>query len=140
MEYKFRGKRIDNGKWAYGNLIHDNISDKYWIDLSINESEKINGGLHIYAVEVIPETVGQYTGLHDKNGKEIYGKDIVKIPDDYEEYGLNAGEVYEVYFAYGGFRLKPKYKPKAKGYWLEDDNELEVIGNTTENLELLKEE
>lgn len=137
-EYKFRGKRIDNGEWVYGNLIYDNIADKYWIDLSINESEKIEGGLHIYAVEVDPNTVGQYTGLHDKNGKEINGGDIVKIPNDYEKFGVNAGELYEVYFAYGGYRLKPKYKKKARGYWLEDDNELEVIGNTTENPDLLE--
>lgn len=69
-EIKFKGKRIDNGEWVYGNLIYDNISDKYWIDLSINESEKIDGGLHVYAVEVIPETVEEYTGLKDKNRKK----------------------------------------------------------------------
>lgn len=53
---------------------------------------------------------------------------------------MSAGEMYEVYFAYGGFRLKPKYRNKAKGYWLEESDELEVIGNVWDNPELLEKE
>lgn len=137
MEYKFRGKGIASNEWYYGDLIID--EGRYYICLQVNDHIK-RDDYEVYMIEVIPETVGQYTGLHDKNGKEIYKGDIVKIPLDYKEYGTNAGELYEIYFAYGGFRLKPKYRLKSKGYWLEDDNELEVIGNTTDNPELLEEE
>lgn len=69
---------------------------------------------------------------------KIYEGDIIKIPPDYEKYGTNAGELYEIYFAYSGFRLKPKYNLKSKGCWLEDNDELEVIGNIYDNPELLK--
>lgn len=79
----------------------------------------------------------QFTGLHDCEGKEIYEGDIIKIPDDWDEYGFNAGEAYQVYFAFGGFRLKPKYRINAKGNYLEDDK-IKIIGNIHENPELLK--
>ena len=78
----------------------------------------------------------QYTGLKDKNNKEIFEGDIIKIPDDYDIYGMFAGEIYEIYFAYGGFRLKPR-DSKRRGNWLEDEKELEVIGNIYENKDLL---
>ena len=85
--------------------------------------------------------VEQYTGLKDKNGKEIYEGDIVQIPDDWEEYGVAAGQRYEVYFAYGGFRCKPLGFAEIrgdKGYWIEDSEDFEVIGNIHENPELLE--
>ena len=91
------------------------------------------------AYEVIPSTVGQFTGLTDKNGKKIFEGDIIKIPDDYEEFGHNAGEIYEIYFNSGGFRLKPKYYLKVRGYWLEDDRTFEVIGNIHDNQKKMEE-
>ena len=90
--------------------------------------------------KLIEKQYGQYTGLKDKNGKEIYEGDIVHIPNDWEEYGWASGENYEIDFKEGRFRMKPKYKPNASGYDLENTNELEVIGNVWENPELLEKE
>lgn len=78
----------------------------------------------------------QFTGQKDANGVEIFEGDIVKTHDDWDTYKFQAGEINLVYFGFGGFRLKAK-NPNAKGYWLEDGNDVVVIGNIFENPELL---
>lgn len=93
--------------------------------------------------ELTEEKREEWTRLGDFpsvwEGIPIYENDAVKIPENYDEFGMNAGEIYQVYFAYGGFRLKPKYKKASKGFWVEDGKILKVIGSATSNPELLEE-
>ena len=86
---------------------------------------------------MIRETLGQCTGLKDRNGRLIYDGDIVKVPNDWEKYGFSSGTIREVFFNNGGFRLKPQFNKNSRGNWLEDTEDFEICGNIHENKELL---
>jgi len=122
-EIKFRAKARYGGDWIYGALLKDNV-----FTYVLSGNPKVTMGLQITkeVEEVLPETVGQYTGLKDKNGKMIFEGDVIHV-DNYDE-----GWDSIVEFKGGAFAADVEgkdYDYTAIG-WLE--YEVEVIGNIHE--------
>lgn len=116
-EIKFRGYKSKAHKWIYGNYAE--LIESSFIGIIDEEANWHN---------VIPETVGQFTGLLDKNGKEIYEGDIVRHKQ-YVEWGKLSEHIDLV-------RITPNC-----GAMVGDNSigrELEVLGNIHDNPELLK--
>ena len=116
-EIKFRGKSLNTGLWSYGDLRQDNIRRKAYVEY-----------------EVDPETIWQFSGMKDANGKEIYEGDII------ESRGFRHIVEYDAKQA--RFSAKNINGPRDDGssitqQWI-DECEKVVIGNIYDNPELIK--
>lgn len=124
---KFRGKRTDNEEWVYGDLLR-----RY----GMTEIYQPSG-----TIPIIPESVGQFTGLKDKNGVKIYEGDIMQV----NQTEFNIGGKHEVYYYEDGFVTssvnfinKEKANKNCLNYQIRSKGAY-VIGNIHDNPKILNE-
>lgn len=133
---KFRGKSADNGKWITGYYYHE-CGNTYIVEDRQSLSETSRNVPYV----VIPETVGQFTGLFDKNGKEIYEGDIISVNgkypklmryiDDYACFCLaNIEDLDEEMDTGYWHQVSP-------GWWNSSKRIIKVLGNIHDNPELI---
>ena len=139
-EILFRGKRVSDGEWVYGLPMEGFDSD-----VIIRNKTNFEETEYFVPYPVNPESIGQFTGLTDKNGKKIFVGDIVKIPDlefiDFVDNGTSSPDekyedgIVEIFFDEGGFCFNhPNTDTPCPIFY--NIRETEVIGNIHDNPEL----
>lgn len=134
-EILFRGKRADSGEWVEGDLLQIKYYNKPIIECKIMPQAPVSS-----AYPVLPETVGQYTGLTDKNGVRIFEGDICKFKR------FNDVHVGEIVFNVTTASFIMWYQSIVGAYGekatqkmlLSVCDDIEVIGNIHDNPELLE--
>ena len=116
-EILFRGKQRDNGEWFYGDLIHLNHC------VSIRSKD--------CARSVVPETVGQYTGLTDKNGVRIFEGDLIRSTETGET------AIVQWFSEHSAFMIWCKTSNQVGFLYECEKSIIEVIGNIHDNPELI---
>lgn len=122
---KFRGESILTDEWLYGDLVHS--ADNKRFGILVNDKDSYD------ECEVAPETVGQFTGLYDKDGKEIYEGDILR-------FGNSPSGVCEVKWneSIAAFCICFYFEGEIGSRPLGGGVEFAIIGNIHDNPELLK--
>lgn len=146
-EILFRGKRIDNGEWVESGsparIGNDGVHWEIYLGAGKAAEHDLDEHGNILAsvtleeclfYKVDPSTVGQYTGLTDKNGNRIFEGDVVESADFTEEDGYGVVEWDDGAWEVGNGEWCGTFHENYYG------KEFEVIGNIHDNPELLKEE
>lgn len=129
-EILFKGKRIDNGEWIEGYYCPC-VFGRFPCRPAIIIKEDMDNG-HWHPEEIIPSTIGQYTGLTDKNGKKIFEGDVVNFKTT-AYFFKNCRINYESQFA-----RFCAIDNKGYEYPMDKTFNYEIIGNVFDNPELLR--